>query len=137
MPHGGARDNAGRKSAYPGLDMQSFPMQFTPPARRLLDALQARTGLSRNNILAHLTLCHVESLSVSADEDGVLFPGKGSDVLSIRMPADVGKRLRAAKARTGKSFSDLGEALVRQYGATTTFPARPVGRSTTAPRLTR
>jgi hypothetical protein len=120
MARGGARANAGRRSAFPGLDMKPFAMDFTPGGRRALRRLEVRTQLSRNNILAHLTAEHAASLTF--DEPGVVFAGKAQQVLTIRMPADVGQLLREARARTGKSYSDLGEALVLRYGSTTTFP---------------
>lgn len=120
MGRGGARPNAGRKSAFPGLDLKPFAMDFTPAGLRALRELERATRLSRNNILAHLTAEHAAELAF--DGDDVVYPGKAQRVLTIRMPAREGQLLREARARTGKSYSDLGEALVLRYGRRTTFP---------------
>jgi hypothetical protein len=45
--------------------------------------------------------------------------------MSIRVPKDAGDRLRAAQKRTGKSFSDIGEALVTWYGDDKKLPVLP------------
>lgn len=124
VTRGGYREEAGRKSAYPGVDLKPFAMDLTPAGVRLLDKLCKRTGLTRNNVLAHLTNLYADRLAFPG-QDGVLYAGKAQSVLSIRMPADIGAKLRAARQRTGKSYSDLGEALIRLYGETTEFPAPP------------
>jgi hypothetical protein len=49
--------------------------------------------------------------------------------LSIRVPKDAAAKLRAAHKRTGRSYSDIGEALVVWHGPTATFPA-PLKRLT-------
>jgi hypothetical protein len=114
MTRGGVREGAGRKSAFPGKVLgKNFGMDFTPAGRKALDRLQAATGLSRNDILAHLALRHAHDL---------VFDGKAQSVLSIRLPADAGDALRAAHMRTGKGYSDLGEALVTRYGPEAVFP---------------
>ena len=59
------------------------------------------------------------------DEDGTVYPGKAQNVLAIRMPAREAELLKEARARTGKGYSDLGEALVRRYGPTAEFPILP------------
>lgn len=125
MGRGGYREGAGRKTIFPNkvLDRR-FGMDFTPAGRAVLDALQARTGLSQNDILGHLVQRHATRLAFT--EPGVVFRGKAaSNVISIRLPADLADALTAAQARTGKSFSDLGEALVRWYGHKETFPVLP------------
>lgn len=122
MARGGVRDGAGRKSAFPHkvLD-QPFGMDFTPDGHRALRQLQAKTGLSQSDVLAHLVERHASMLTFTME--GVAFPGKlAENILRIRLPEHLGDALRAAQTRTGKSFSDLGEALVRWYGDAETFP---------------
>ena len=121
---GGARVGAGRKSAFPDKIIdRPFPMDFTPAGRVELEKITKRTGLSRNDVIAHLAIKHA-GLKFSAD--GVAYPGKAQNVLSIRVPAYVGTILRTIHRRTGKSYSDIGEALVRQFGRVErAFPKRP------------
>jgi hypothetical protein len=121
--HGGSRENAGRKSAFPGAHVK-VPMDFTPVGLQLLARLQRRSGLSRNNILTQLARLHAADLHFDA-VDGPVYPGKAQNVLAIRMPGREARLLERARARTGKGFSDLGEALVRTYGPTATFPELP------------
>lgn len=124
---GGARPGAGRKSAYPRKDLaHPFGMDFTPAGRQLLDQIRARTGLSRDDILAHLVDRHLTRLRFDGTH-GCAYPGKlAANVLRIRLPRDLGDRLRDARRRTGKSYSDLGEALVTIYGSTTSdYPSLP------------
>jgi hypothetical protein len=123
---GGARVGAGRKSAYPGKDFaHPVYLDFTQAGRDALDALQARTKLSRSDILAHLIAKHAESLDFGP-LFGVAFPGKlGENVCVIRLPVAQRRLLRATRTRTGKSYSDIGEALVLWRGLATVFPARP------------
>src|SRR5262245_59121474 len=113
---GGVRPGAGRKSAYPGKS-RSFAMDFTPAGRKVLKSLVARHRLSRNDLLAHLSLRYADRLTF--DAPGVVFPGKlAANVLTIRVPADAGDKLTAVHRRTLKSYSDIGEALVCWYGPT-------------------
>jgi len=122
--HGGKRRGAGRKSIFgTKLKEKAFAMDFTPEGRRALDALVRRTGLSRNAVVALLALQHAEQLVFAPDARP--FPDKAGHVLSIRVPGDAAVKLRAARVRTKRSYSDLGEALVRWYGATSSFPPRP------------
>jgi len=112
----------------------SFTMAFTREGRRALAAIQARTGLSRNNIITHLVRAHSAEASHASllhrPQLAVLYPGKSRDeIMSIRMPASEGDTLRAMQDTTGKSYSDLGELLVRRFGSSTTFPTRPAGRA--------
>lgn len=113
---GGARPGSGRKSAFPGKDLgRVFGMDFTPDGRKALRALERRTKLSRNDIMAHLALAHADELTF--DVDGTVYPGKlAKNVMSIRLPPNAGEKLQAARERTGKGFSDIGEALVRLFG---------------------
>lgn len=114
-PRGGTREGAGRKSAFPGkLLERTVYMDFTPAGRQALDVLTAREGLSRNDVLAHLSLRYADQLSF--DCEGVVFPGKAQAAMTIRLPADALQVLERAHARTGKSYSDLGEALVLWHG---------------------
>lgn len=122
-PRGGLRAGAGRHSAFPGNALKPFAMDFTPAGRKALDRLCRRTKLSRNNVIAHLVAAHGAALAFEVD--GVVYPGKAQAVLAIRMPAREGDLLQAVRARTGKSYSDIGEALVRQFGRSTTFPSLP------------
>lgn len=122
---GGYRENAGRKSAFAKTVDKPFAMDFTPDGRRELQRLVKRTRLSRNNVLSHLAIQHAHRLEFD-DVPGTVYPGKSQDVLSIRVSPMAAVRLRAARARTGKSYSDLGEALVRRFGqAEKHFPASP------------
>jgi hypothetical protein len=90
-------------------------MDFTPRGHRALHALTVRRRLSRNDVIAHLAKQHADDLVFEAD--GVVFPGKAAEgVLTIRVDREAGAKLRAAKARTKKSYSDIGEALVRWFG---------------------
>ncbi len=98
-------------------------MDFTPAGRKALDRLCRRTKLSRNNVVAHLVAERGDVLTF--DAAGVVYPGKAQSVCAIRMPACEGDLLKAVHARTGKSYSDIGEALVRQFGRSTTFPSLP------------
>lgn len=96
-------------------------MKFTAEGWRALGALQARTRLSRNDVLAALVLARAEA--VTFDVHPVAYSPKfESSVAEILLPADAGARLRAARERTGHSFSDIGEALIREHADATTFP---------------
>ena len=123
MGHGGARANAGRRSVFRGIEAKPFAMDFTPAGRKALDRVCKRTKLSRNDVLAHLTAEYATDLHFA--EAGVVYPGKAQEVLAIRMPTVQGDVLRAARERTGKSYSDIGEALVCQFGRGATFPRLP------------
>lgn len=120
MTHGGARVGAGRRSVFRGIEAKPFAMDFTPAGRKQLDRLCKRTKLSRNDVLAHLTAEYAADLQFT--EAGVVYPGKAQEVLAIRMPTMQADVLRAARERTGKSYSDIGEALVCQFGRVATFP---------------
>ncbi len=131
---GGARKGAGRKSAFPGMVSKPFPMDFTPEGRARLEKITERTGLSRNNVLTFLALTFAHKLTFSALEPGTVYPGKAQQVLAIRVSAKAAAKLTAARDRTGKSYSDIGEALVRRYGRSASFPAPPSSEAQTAPR---
>ncbi len=120
---GGLRPNAGRKTAFPGIEAKPFAMDFTPVGLKRLRRLQRRHRLSRNNILAHLVACYAARLNFSAP--GTVYPGKAQRVLAIRMPPAEAELLRSTRERTGKSYSDIGEALVRIYGEDASFPTLP------------
>jgi hypothetical protein len=115
--HGGRRAGAGRKSLYPGKNLDAqIGIDFTPEGRATFDAVRDRTGASGSDILAHLVRRHAIELRELADVDGVVWPGKSGDVVTIRLPPPERRQLRDAHAHTGKSYSDLGETLVRRYG---------------------
>lgn len=118
--HGGARDGAGRKSVF-GVKAvaKPFAMDFTTNGRRALASVTRRTKLSRNAVIAALALEHADALTF-AEAD--VFPDKAREVLSIRVPPKAATKLKAARRRTGRSYSDIGEALVRGYADRTTFP---------------
>jgi hypothetical protein len=122
--HGGARDGAGRKSLFRTKALEKpFAMDFTPTGRRALDALVRRTGLSRNAVIGVLALRYADRV-VFFDGPSP-YPDKARSVLSIRVPREAGAKLAAARVRTGRGYSDIGEALVRQFGDKVTFPAPP------------
>lgn len=117
-PSGGARENAGRKAAYGTKAPAPVPMVLTPEGEALLVAACACSGLSRNDVMTHLALRHARELRFSAP--GVVYPGKAnSNVLSIRVTAKARLLLDAARKRTGKSYSDLGEALLEKFAERT------------------
>jgi len=119
-PRGGARPGAGRKSVFGAKAVvKPFAMDFTPGGRRALDALVRRTRLSRNAVVATLALQFAETVTFDTDTP---FPNKAQDVLSIRVPPEAAAKLDGARARTGHSFSDLGEALVVWHGGEGTYP---------------
>ena len=123
MP-GGYREGAGRKSAFPGkLIEKPFAMDFTPNGRRVLEGLTTRHGLSRNDVIAHLALKYADRLVF--EEEGVVFPGKAQQVLSIRVTPEVAVKLTAVHDRTGKGYSDIGEALVTRFATEREFPVLP------------
>jgi hypothetical protein len=119
---GGYREGSGRRSIFPGTmdNPTKYPMDFTKEGLQILDDVQSHTGLTRNNIIAHLVDRHAHELEF--DHDRIVYPGKAQHVLAIRMPKHIGDKLVAAQKRTGKAFSDLGEALVRRFGAKEVFP---------------
>lgn len=123
MTWGGIRAGAGRRSAFPGNALKPFAMDFTAVGRQALDCICRRTKLSRNNVVAHLVTEYADALVFGAP--GVVYPGKAQAVLAIRMPARQGDLLTVARARTGKSYSDIGEALVCCFGQSTIFPSLP------------
>lgn len=119
--HGGRRAGAGRKSLYPGKVARPFAMDFTPAGRKVLRALVQRRRLSRNDVLAHLILHYADQLTFEAP--GVVFPGKvAANVLTIRLPVPARDKLVRAHRRTGKSYSDIGEALVCWFGPHANYP---------------
>lgn len=120
--HGGRRAGSGRPSIFGATALaKPYAMDFTAVGRKELARLVRRTGLSRNAVLAILALKHADALVFTAPTP---FPDKARNVLSIRVPPDAGAKLTAARIRTGYSYSDIGEALVRWYGASTRFPSR-------------
>jgi hypothetical protein len=125
MPHGGARPGSGRKSIFGRKALKKpVAMDFSEAGWVALRGLQRRQPhLSRNAIIGWLALQYADKLTF--DAKGVVFPQKARRVLSIRVPATVRDALRRARRRTGKNYSDLGEALVRQYGHTASFPSVP------------
>jgi hypothetical protein len=135
--HGGARDGAGRKSLFAEKALaKPFAMDFTVAGRRELDALVARTGLSRNGVLAWLALKYADQVAFDVRAP---FPNKARRVCSIRVPPEAGAKLAAARVRTGHGYSDIGEALI-QFGRLAVFPPphatirprrrRPIRRAT-------
>lgn len=119
--HGGAREGAGRKSIFPDKALaKTFPMNFTAEGRLRLDAIVKRTGLSRNSVIACLAL---QCADLVAFEERAPFPMKSTKPLSIRMPRTAASKLVAAQVRTGHSYSDIGEAMVRWFSDRITFPA--------------
>ena len=120
--HGGARAGAGRKSIFGTTALpKPFPMDFTLDGRRELDALAQRHGLSRNGVIGLLALQFADDVVFTEDAP---YPTKARSVLSIRVPRDAGAKLAAARVRTGHGYSDIGEALVRQFGRRAKFPRR-------------
>lgn len=119
--HGGARAGAGRKSVFAAKALSKpFAMDFTPAGRARLDALVDRTGLSRNAVIATLALQFGDDVVFT---DGVRpYPAKARTVLSIRMPRDAAAKLAAARIRTGRSYSDVGEELVTTFGRKARYP---------------
>ena len=102
-------------------------MMMTLDGHRILDRLQTSTGLSRSDIMTHLALRHAHDLSF--DVDGVVYRHKLSGtVMSIRMTDHAHTLLTDARARTGKSYSDLGEALVDRWGLGEHYPERPTAK---------
>src|SRR5262245_52642281 len=83
---GGARVGAGRPSAFPGSTAEKVCyMDFTAAGRKALARIVQRTGLSRNDVLAHLVDRYVDALNFSIEADqrsdldelpAVEFPGK-------------------------------------------------------------
>lgn len=137
---------AGRKSLYADSDRirdsPMFYMDLTPQGREALAILTARTGLTRNSILAVLAVEHADQLTFPSTESP--FPGKlARDVLSIRLPTIARKKLQGARSRTGHSYSDLGEALILWYGLRRKHwpslpePAWPTQKAPPAARPTR
>jgi uncharacterized protein (DUF1778 family) len=120
---GGYRENSGRKDAFGGKDDAPVGMVFTPNGEKLLAAACERTGLSRNDVLTHLVLKHAARLRFAAE--GIVFRGKRYTVpKSIRVTTRARKLLDSARERTGKSYSDLGEALLVQFAeGTRDYPA--------------
>lgn len=121
--HGGHRVGAGRKSLFgsPAI-AKPFAMDFTREGRRALASIVRRTKLSRNAIVALLAERHADHVTFDVPRP---FPDKARDVLSIRVPKGPAARLVAARRRTGHSYSDIGEALVRWFAAQTAFPPPP------------
>jgi hypothetical protein len=121
---GGARIGAGRSTAYPGKRAgRRFYLDLTPAGHAQLDALAIRHTLSRSDIVARLIEAYADVVAFSAP--GVVFPGKrASDVRVVLLPITLASRLDVARARTGKSVSDLVEALIAWYAPTTVFPTR-------------
>lgn len=95
-------------------------MDFTPAGRKVLARIQRRTSLSRNDVLAHLLLTH--EVDVNLNGARVLFPGKAQSVLRIALPSQAFDALERLRALSGRSASDIGEALVRQFEKDQTFP---------------
>lgn len=129
-PRGGYREDAGRKSAFPGKVLDKpFYMDLTPAGHKVLDTLTAREGLSRNDVFGHLAMKYLDRLEQRPEfqAPGVVFPGKqAAGVLSIRLDREAGARLTATRFRTGKSYSDIGEGLIRWFGkAEKRFPVLP------------
>lgn len=103
-------------------------MMFTPYGHDLLAAIQQRTGLSRNDILTHLALAHGADLAFEG-VCGVVYRGKDAGlVMSIHLTDRAFDLLRAAQARTGKSYSDLGEALIERWGVHAAYPVLPMSK---------
>lgn len=122
--HGGRREGAGRRSLYPRARRAIVYIDLTPAGWKLLSKVKRRAQLSRNDLFAHLALEHADKLEFTAP--GVVFPGKANaNVLLIRLPVQAHAKLRAAHQRTGKSYSDLGEALLSWYAGSTAFPPLP------------
>lgn len=121
--HGGARAGAGRKSVFASKELEKpFAMAFSPAGLRELRRVVSRTGLSRNGVIGVLALQHADALTFA---DRAPFPQKAAAPFSIRVPRDAGAKLAAARVRTGHSYSDIGEALVRWFARHTAFPKRP------------
>ena len=120
--HGGARAGAGRKSVFPSKALaKPFAMDFTPAGRAKLDALVAKTGLSRNAVIATLALQFADFVAFPIGE-GRPFPDKARHVLSIRVPREAAAKLAAARIRTEHSYSDIGELLVTVFGRKARYP---------------
>lgn len=115
---GGYRENAGRKAAFDYKSQDSVSMVFTPLGDAMYVAACESTGLSRNDVMTHLVLKHAKDLAF--DVDGIVYKGKDyKGVRSIRLTKEARAELDAAKKRTGKSYSDLAEALLMRFAAKT------------------
>jgi len=103
-------------------------MAFTLNGQEIMNQLQAQTGLSRNDLITHLTVKYVDALMF--DEPGVVYRGKQfSRIMSIRVTNEAYAKLQTARVRTGKSYSDIGEALVARFGRQeTNYPICSVGK---------
>lgn len=135
MGAGGARENAGRKDAYGGKDAAPVAMVFTPQGDQIMVETCERTGLSRNDVLTHLALKHARALKFSVE--GVVYRGKDyRAVRSIRVTQKARKLLDAARERTGKSYSDLGEALLVRFAASTRDYPEPYASKASTRRRT-
>src|SRR5262245_15978214 len=118
--HGGARPGAGRKSVFRSKALDKpFAMDFTPAGRRALDVLVRRTGLSRNAVVGTLALRFADRVTFNG---ATPYPDKARSVLSIRVPREAAAKLTAARIRTAHSYSDIGEALVREFGDEARYP---------------
>lgn len=119
-PRGGKRPGSGRPAVYRDKT-DRFTLKFTGDGWRALDALQRETALSRNDVMVALVLSGAGA--VTFDRHPVAYtPKLESTVAEILLPAEAGALLREARARTGHSFSDVGEALVREHAEQTAFP---------------
>jgi hypothetical protein len=125
MTRGGFRENAGRPSAFPGTTAEKpFYMDFTPDGHKAMAVLTKRAGLSRNSVIAHLVERHADAL-VSPDDVTVYEGKRAANVMTIRLPRRLRGQLKAAHRRTGRSYSDIGETLVRQFSRGETWPVLP------------
>lgn len=109
-----------------------FHIDLTPTGAQALAALSRQTGLTRNDVLAHLVDQHADELTFA--EEGVVYAGKARKVATVPLPPKIGRKLRTARRRTRKSYSDLMEALIDRYGPTEAFPAPPVSGKPAAGR---
>lgn len=124
MPKGGFRPNAGRRSAFPGACSpggKAFSIEFTHEGRAELDTLAGLNRLSLADVVA--TLLDQYSTTIAFLSPGVVYPHKRSNVLTIRLAEGPASKLMAARERTGKSYSDVVEGLVRRHGATAAYPS--------------
>lgn len=120
--HGGARAGAGRPTVFDQKASDSFSMVFTPAGHKVLDRLTRRTKLSRNAIIGTLAIEHGDALTFTEADR---FRLKTAAVFAVRVPPAAASKLKAARRRTNRSYSDIGEMLVTRYARLTAFPEAP------------
>jgi hypothetical protein len=131
---GGAREGAGRPSVYRQKLRATHAMAFTAEGRQRLDSIRLKTSLGQNDVMEHLLRTHADHLRIPERTE---YSPKLYPPIAIRLTEEGRNLLLDLSERYGRSWTDVGEALLQRFGERTAFPYLESRRDQKRPRSRR